>query len=140
MTCYTGFYIKFGFMMGSPKSKSALQRLGRDIRYARLRRGMAVADLAIRSGTSASTLGRLEKGEPGVGLGTLCDVLVALGLIERLAGLADLQTDELGLALSNQQLPKRARSARVRMAGRKPLDPDLSKSPRDEIDPDGAAF
>jgi len=126
--------------MGSPKAKSALQRLGRDIRYARLRRGMAIADLAIRSGTSPSTLGRLEKGEPGVGLGTLCDVLVALGLIERLAGLADLRTDELGLALSDQQLPKRGRSVRARMPGRMSLDPDLSKSVRDEIDPDGATF
>ena len=31
--------------MGSPKSRSALQRLGHDVRGARLRRGIAVADL-----------------------------------------------------------------------------------------------
>ena len=34
--------------MGSPKSRSALERLGEDVRSARLRRGIAVADLAVR--------------------------------------------------------------------------------------------
>ena len=48
--------------MGSPKSKSALERLGSDIRGARLRRGIAVADLAVRAGTSPSSVVRLEKG------------------------------------------------------------------------------
>jgi hypothetical protein len=39
-----------------------------------------VADLAVRAGTSPSTVARLEKGDPGVAIGTLADVLVVLGL------------------------------------------------------------
>lgn len=66
--------------LGSPKSKSALDRLGQDIRSARLRRRVTVADLAVRAGTSPSTVARLEKGDPGVAIGTLADVLVVLGL------------------------------------------------------------
>ncbi|MGO6891842.1 helix-turn-helix domain-containing protein, partial [Rhizobium johnstonii] len=82
--------------MGSPKSKPAPQRLGHDVRGARLRRGIAVADLAVRAGTSPSTVARLEKGDPGVGIGTLADVLVVLGLVDRLADLVDIRKDDLG--------------------------------------------
>jgi len=96
--------------MGSPKSKLALERLGQDIRGARLRRGIAIADLAVRSGTSPSSIARLEKGDSGVGIGTLADVLVALGLIERLTDLVDIRKDDLGLALATQQLPKRGKT------------------------------
>ncbi len=96
--------------MGSPKSKLALERLGQDIRGARLRRGIAIADLAVRSGTSPSSIARLEKGDSGVGIGTLADVLVALGLIERLSDLVDIRKDDLGLALATQQLPKRGKT------------------------------
>lgn len=96
--------------MGSPKSKTALERLGQDIRGARLRRGIAIADLAVRSGTSPSSIARLEKGDAGVGIGTLADVLVALGLIDRLTDLVDIRKDDLGLALAAEQLPKRGKT------------------------------
>src|SRR3546814_14549407 len=96
--------------MSSPKSMSALKRLGEDARGARLRRGIAMADLAVRAGTSLSSVARLEKGDPGVAIGTLADVLVVLGLVERLADLIDIRKDDLGLALANERLPRRARS------------------------------
>ena len=83
--------------MGSPKVGPALERLGQDIRKARLRRSIAVADLALRAGTSASSIARLEKGDPGVAIGTLADVLVVLGLVERLADLIDVRKDDLGM-------------------------------------------
>ena len=89
--------------MGSPKARPALERLGQDVRSARLRRGIAVADLAVRAGTSPSSITRLEKGDPGVAIGTLADVLVVLGLIERLADLIDVRKDDLGLALAAEQ-------------------------------------
>lgn len=71
---------------------------------------MAVDDLALRAGTSSSTISRLEKGEAGVGIGTLADVLVVLGLAARLADLIDVRHDDLGLALSDRRLPQRGRS------------------------------
>ncbi|MDT8873231.1 helix-turn-helix domain-containing protein [Komagataeibacter rhaeticus] len=97
--------------MGSPKSRAALERLGRDLRGARLRRGIAIADLAARAGTSASSIARLEKGDPGVGIGTLADVLVVLGLLDRLADLIDIRKDDLGLALAAERQPRRGRSS-----------------------------
>ncbi|MDG2520477.1 helix-turn-helix transcriptional regulator [Caulobacter segnis] len=126
--------------MGSPKSKPALERLGRDLRGARLRRGMAVADLAVRAGTSASTVARLEKGEAGVGIGALADVLVALGLVDRLAALIDIRSDDLGLALSEQRVPKRGRSSSARLRKAAAADQDATRGKTDVIDPDGAAF
>lgn len=125
--------------MGSPKSRAALERLGQDIRSARLRRGIAVSDLAARAGASSSTVARLEKGDPGVGIGTLADVLVALGLVERLADLVDIRKDDLGLALASEHVPLRGRSSatmlRKRSAEGKSADPGPGA-----IDPDGEAF
>ena len=66
--------------MGSPKTKSALERLGHDIRTARLRRGIAVADLAVRAGTSPSSIGRLEKGDRQVAWGSLLAAAEVLGM------------------------------------------------------------
>ena len=123
--------------MGSPKSKLALERLGLDIRGARLRRGIAIADLAVRSGTSPSSIARLEKGDSGVGIGTLADVLVALGLIERLADLVDIRKDDLGLALATQQLPKRGKTFASSMRKQKSQSDSNGNT---DSDPEGIGF
>ncbi len=125
--------------MGSPKSKAALERLGRDVRGARLHRGIAVADLAVRAGTSPSTVARLEKGDPGVAIGTLADVLVVLGLVERLADLIDIRKDDLGLALITERLPRRGRSFASALRRQKAKD-KAAPVETDVVDPDGAAF
>lgn len=126
--------------MSSPKSRIALERLGYDIRAARLRRGVAVADLAARSGSSLSTIARLERGDPGVGIGALADVLVALGLVERLADLIDIRKDDLGLALTSEQLPQRGKTFAAQLRRQKPRDHGEPDDERDVLDPDGAAF
>lgn len=125
--------------MGSPKAKPALERLGRDVRSARLRRGIAVADLAVRTGSSPSSIARLEKGDPGVGIGTLAEVLVALGLIERFADLIDIRKDDLGLALVSDHAPRRGRSFKARLKKQKTQGEETSDR-QDVVDPDGAAF
>jgi transcriptional regulator with XRE-family HTH domain len=122
--------------MGSPKSKIALERLGQDIRSARLRRGVAVSDLAARAGTSSSTITRLEKGDSGVGIGTLADILVALGLIERLADLIDIRKDDLGLAMITERQPRRGRTFASTL--RKQSHKDNISS--DSVDQDGVGF
>ena len=123
--------------MGSPKSKVALERLGQDIRGARLRRGIAIADLAVRSGTSPSSIARLEKGDSGVGIGTLADVLVALGLVERLTDLVDIRKDDLGLALATQQLPKRGKTFASSMRKQKSQSDGNGNT---DSDPEGIGF
>jgi transcriptional regulator with XRE-family HTH domain len=126
-------------LMGSPKSKPALARLGRDIRGARLRRGTTVADLAVRAGTSASTVARLEKGDPGVGIGTLADILVALGLVDRLADLVDIRKDDLGLALTAERQPRRGRSSAALLRRQKARG-RAARDASDIVDPDGVSF
>ncbi|CAN7652753.1 helix-turn-helix domain-containing protein [Ensifer sp. T173] len=125
--------------MGSPKSKSALERLGHDVRGARLWRGIAVADLAVRAGTSPSTVSRLEKGDPGVGIGTLADILVVLGLVDRLADLIDIRKDDLGLALTAERQPRRGRSIATTLRRQKAKGKTALDDP-DAVDPDGASF
>ena len=123
--------------MSSAKTRSVLIRLGKGLRTARLRRGMAIGDLAVRAGASTSTITRMENGEAGVGIGTLADVMVVLGLNERLADLVDVRHDDLGLALSNEQLPKRGRSSSARIGRHKDLYTDETEG---DSDADGLAF
>ena len=125
--------------MSSPKAKPALERLGHDVRNARLRRGIAVADLAVRAGTSPSSIARLERGDPGVAIGTLADVLVVFGLLERLADLVDIRKDDLGLALAAEHGPRRGRSFAARLKKQKAQTEETQDS-QDVVDPDGASF
>ena len=87
--------------------KSALRKLGSDIRDARLRRRIPSAVMAQRANISRTTLVKVEKGNPGVGIGTYTAVLFALGMLDRLRDLASSKTDEIGLALEEERLPKR---------------------------------
>jgi transcriptional regulator with XRE-family HTH domain len=125
--------------MGSPKAISALERLGLDFRNARLRRGLTVGDLALRAGTSPSSIARLEKGDRGVAVGTLADVLVVLDLVDRLADLIDVRKDDLGLALAAEQLPRRGRSFTTRRQ-KQATRSGVSQDQQDVVDPEGAAF
>jgi transcriptional regulator with XRE-family HTH domain len=87
----------------------ALRKLGHDIRDARRRRRIPVAILAERASISRTTLNKVEKGDSGVSVGTYATVLFILGMVERLAGLADASQDAIGLALDEEHLPKRIR-------------------------------
>ena len=95
--------------------RRALRKLGHDIRDARRRRRIPVAIMAQRASISRMTLNKVEKGEPGVSMGTYTTVLFALGMAERLADLADPKNDAVGMALEEEHLPKRIRRARRRM-------------------------
>lgn len=58
---------------------------------------------------SRVTLGKLEKGDPRVSLGNYAMTLFVLGLLGRLADLADVRADATGLALDERNLPQRIR-------------------------------
>ena len=95
---------------GSPiPVKRALRKLGHDIRDARRRRRIPVAIMAERASISRMTLNKVEKGDPGVSMGTYAMVLFVLGMPERLADLADPRSDTVGLALEEEHLPQRIR-------------------------------
>ena len=87
----------------------AFRKLGRDLRDARRRRRIPAAILAERAALSRMTLFRIERGDPSVSLGGYTGVLFALGMIDRLADLADPRHDAVGLALDEEHLPQRIR-------------------------------
>jgi hypothetical protein len=89
-----------------------LRKLGHDIRDARRRRRIPVAILAERASISRITLHKVEKGDPGVAFGTWATILFSLGMIDRLANLADPTLDTLGLQLEQEHLPQRIRLPR----------------------------
>ena len=65
--------------------------------------------LAERVGISRPTLVKIERGDPGVSIGLYATALFSLGLVDRVSNLADVRTDTVGLALSEEVLPKRIR-------------------------------
>lgn len=67
---------------------------------------------AERAAISRATLGKTEKGDEGVSLGAYAKTLFILGMIKRLADLADPIFDALGLELEAEHLPERIRISR----------------------------
>jgi|ERR1700722_18600239 transcriptional regulator with XRE-family HTH domain len=96
----------------------ALRKLGHDIRDARRRRRIPVAILADRASISRTTLNKVEKGSPGVSLGTYATVLFVLGMVDRLADVADPRHDSVGLELEEERLPERIRLSRRQKSAR----------------------
>jgi transcriptional regulator with XRE-family HTH domain len=90
----------------------ALRRLGQDLRDARLRRRIPTALMAERASISRTTLNKVEKGDPGVSLGSYAMVLFVLGLADRFGELADVRRDVVGLELDEERLPRRIRLRR----------------------------
>ena len=102
----------------------ALRKLGHDIRDARRRRRIPVSILAERASISRMTLNKIEKGDLGVHIGNYATVLFALGLIDRLADLADATHDTVGRGLEEEQLPQRIRLSRVQKEPKSPKSGD----------------
>lgn len=93
-----------------PKTISILQRLGENIRLARLRRNISSSLQAERAGISRPTLTMIEKGAPSVALGNYVQVLVSLGLEKDLLKVA--ADDELGRSLQDLNLSSRQRASK----------------------------
>jgi transcriptional regulator with XRE-family HTH domain len=98
----------------------ALRKLGHDIRDARRRRRIPVTILAERASISRMTLNKIEKGDVGVHMGHYATVLFALGLIDRMANLADATHDAVGRELEEEQLPQRIRLSRIQKEPKPP--------------------
>ena len=92
-------------------SNRHLIALGRQLRMARQRRAMTMADLGARAGLTRQTVAQLESGSDTVGLGALVRVLDVLGLAQTLEQVAHPQADAMGQALANEALPQRVRTA-----------------------------
>ena len=87
----------------------SLQKLGSDIKSARLRRRLPMALVAERAGISTKTLASIEKGEAGVSLGNVAAVIYAMGVGTPCSEILAQKNDTFGLMLDEERLPKRAR-------------------------------
>ena len=93
--------------------KRALVKFGADLRAARIRRRISTTLMAERAMITRTTLGKIERGDPGVSLCLYVTVLFLLGMHERLESLVNIRYDEVGLALEEESLPKRVRRKRM---------------------------
>ncbi|MEP6862887.1 MAG: helix-turn-helix transcriptional regulator [Deltaproteobacteria bacterium] len=84
-----------------------LTALGENIRFARMRRGLSAQLVAERAGMSRPTLRAIERGQQGVTIGAIANVLNTLGLAESLALVA--ADDRLGRQLEDARLEARQR-------------------------------
>ena len=92
------------------KLEQKMQVVGEQIRLARLRRNLSVAQVAERATCSPLTVSRIEKGVPTVAIGIYLRVLYALQLDDDILSLA--KDDELGRALQDMNLPLRKRASK----------------------------
>jgi transcriptional regulator with XRE-family HTH domain len=90
-------------------ARRAIKKLGSDISLARRRRRLTQASLAERMGCSLSTVRRIEKGDPRVPIHFIARAMHIFGQISALEDLLDTEHDSIGLAIMDEQLPKRVR-------------------------------
>lgn len=92
------------------KAEKNLQIEGEQIRLARLRRDLSIAQIAERASCSEVTVIKVERGAPTVAMGTYLRILFALGLDESILYLA--KDDEVGRALLYLDLKPRRRASK----------------------------
>jgi transcriptional regulator with XRE-family HTH domain len=85
-----------------------LNRLGRNIRTARLRRKLSMEELAERVGISRYVLADIEKGKPTTAIAAYLGTLWALGLLRDMREVADPDRDQEGKILERARSPKTA--------------------------------
>jgi len=85
-----------------PTAKRIMKVLGENIKLARRRRRLSTEQVAERANISRSTLWLVEKGDPGVAMGTYLQVLFVLGLEKDMQQIA--ADDEYGRKLQDAAL------------------------------------
>ena len=90
-----------------------LNRLGRNIRTARLRRRLSMEELAERIGISRYVLADVENGKPTTAVVAYVGALWALGLHKNIYELADPDRDEEGKILERARSPRTAPKRKI---------------------------
>lgn len=98
-----------------PSVSRALTELGLNIRLARQRRRLAAELVAERAGMSRPTLRAIERGDSGVTIGAIANVLHTLGLEGDLANVG--RDDAFGRKLEDAKLEDRKRVRAPRAKG-----------------------
>lgn len=93
--------------------EQTLRQLGANLRTARIRRSMTVADAAERIGTGPRAVMDAEKGKPATGMVVYAALLWLYNQLEQLIEVADPANDEEGLALQAGKERQRVRKGKV---------------------------
>ena len=92
------------------KLAQKMQVVGEQIKLARLRRDLSIAQVAERATCSPLTVARIEKGTPTVAIGIYLRVLYALQLDDDILALA--KDDALGRVLQDMGMTQRERASK----------------------------
>ncbi len=92
------------------RTQRASSQLGEHLRTWRKLQHLTAEQVAERAGVNRNTVGRLERGDPTVGLDVFLNVARALGVLDRVVSSVDPYETELGRARADQALPQRVRS------------------------------
>lgn len=92
------------------KLEQKMEIVGEQIKLARLRRDLSIAQVAERATCSPLTVSRIEKGAPTVAIGIYLRVLYALQLEDDILFIA--QEDKLGKSLQDLNLKNRERASK----------------------------
>lgn len=90
-----------------PVARRIMKTVGENIKLARRRRRLSTEQVAERANISRSTLWLVEKGDPGVAMGTYLQVLFVLGLEKDLEKVG--ADDVFGRRLQDAGLVKRSK-------------------------------
>ncbi|MFH1159250.1 MAG: helix-turn-helix transcriptional regulator [Pseudomonadota bacterium] len=91
--------------------EQALKKLGADIRTARLRRNLTIAEVAQKIGAGTRAISDAEKGKPSTSIAVYAALLWAFDLLGQLKQAADPDKDEEGKALAHAKGRRRARAS-----------------------------
>jgi transcriptional regulator with XRE-family HTH domain len=91
-----------------PSIQRVLDEFGENIKLARLRRKLSTEQVAERANIARSTLWLIEKGTPGVAIGTYLQILFVLGLEKDFLNVA--RDDKLGRKLQDAKLLTKKRA------------------------------
>ena len=93
--------------------EQTLQRLGANLRTARLRRNLTLADVAAKIGVHKQTVADAEKGKPSTGIAVYAAMLWSLDLLDQMADVAAPERDGEGQTLALARERGRARPRRA---------------------------
>lgn len=90
--------------------ETAIKTLGANLRTARLRRNLTLADMAAKLGVSRFVIADAEKGKVTTNIAVYVGMLWAMNLLSHLDSVASPTTDEEGLTLAMLDERERARN------------------------------
>lgn len=89
--------------------EQAIKKLGENLRTARLRRNLTIAEVAQKIGTGPRAIRDAEKGKPTTGIAVFAALLWTFDLVGQMEAVADPSKDERGQTLAFSQGRKRSR-------------------------------